>query len=208
SASKPPDLMIRGGDAIEIKKLQTKDSQIQLNSSFPKNKLHIEDSRIATEAKSAESWTEKDILYVVGNVDAKAKTVKSMWWVYGDCLIDEELDSVAECIFSNNALSKEFKKNGEVRVENLGVAGCLSLRFKAEWSLDCFANSLRGNGTPFLNVLMREEKYNSFPAQDRAEIEKLKEEGKIQIRSIAFPCSSGCMIACKQIFSAEVVSND
>lgn len=208
SASNPPDLMIRGGDAIEIKKLQTKDSQIQLNSSFPKNKLHIEDSRIAAEAKSAESWTEKDILYVVGNVDARAKTVKSMWWVYGDCLIDEELDSVAERIFLSDALSEEFKKNGEVRVENLGVAGCLSLRFKAEWNLGCLANSLCGNGTSFLNVLMREEKYNSFPTQDRAEIAKLKEEGKIQIRPIVFPCADGRMIACKQIFSAEVVAND
>lgn len=208
SASKPPDLMIRGGDAIEIKKLQTKDSQIQLNSSFPKNKLHAEDSRVAAEAKNAEPWTEKDILYVVGNVDAKAKTVKSMWWVYGDCLIDEELDSVAERIFSKDSLVEEFKKNGEVRVENLGIGGCLSFQFKAQWAFKGFADSLSRDYVPFLNVLMREEKYNSFPAQDRAEIEKLKDEGKIQIRSIVFPCSSGCMIACKQIFSAEVVSND
>ena len=208
SASKPPDLMIRGGDAIEIKKLQTRDSQIQLNSSFPKNKLHADDSRVAAEAKKAEAWTEKDILYVVGNVDSKAKTVKSMWWIYGDCLIDEKLDSVVEHICLNDALGEELKKNGEVRVANLGVVGCLSLRLKAEWSLEGFDDFLCRDNAPFLNVLMREEKYNSFPEQDRAEIERQEAEGKIQIRPIVFPFANGRKIACKQIFSTEVASND
>ena len=208
NASKPPDLMLRGGDAIEIKKLQSRDSQIQLNSSFPKNKLHANDSRIASEARNAEPWTEKDILYVVGNVDSGAKNVRSMWWVYGDCLIDEGLESATDHIFLNDADKEEFKKNGEVRVENLGLVGCLSLRLKAEWSIDISSNSLCEEHTPFLNVLMREEKYNSFPAQDRAMIEKLGEEGKIQIRSSMFSCANGHMIACKQIFSVEDSSND
>lgn len=112
-ASRPPDLMIRGGDAIEIKKLQSRDSQIQLNSSFPKNKLHADDSRLALEAKNAESWTEKDILYVVGNVDARAKDVRSMWWGYGDCLIDEDMDSILARVFSKNDMTSGLGKKTE-----------------------------------------------------------------------------------------------
>ena len=200
SASKPPDLMIRGGDAIEIKKLQTRDSQIQLNSSFPKNKLHADDSRVSAEAKKAEDWTEKDILYVVGNVDAKSKAVRSMWWIYGDCLIDECANAIANRIFSSDTIKTNFEKDGEVVIENLGVGGCLSLNLKAQWHLTGFADSLRGNHAPFLNVIMREEKYFSFSESDRLAVESLAKAGKIQIRSVVFSQASGKSLVCNQIF--------
>jgi len=35
----PPDLMLKSSDAIEIKKLESKNSAIALNSSYPKAKL-------------------------------------------------------------------------------------------------------------------------------------------------------------------------
>jgi hypothetical protein len=35
----PPDLMIRQGDAIEIKKIESPHSSLALNSSYPKAKL-------------------------------------------------------------------------------------------------------------------------------------------------------------------------
>ena len=42
----PPDMMLRSGDAIEVKKLTLEASSLQLNSSHPKDKLHNNDARI------------------------------------------------------------------------------------------------------------------------------------------------------------------
>ena len=38
----PPDLILKNSDAIEIKKLESKNSAIALNSSYPKAKLYAE----------------------------------------------------------------------------------------------------------------------------------------------------------------------
>lgn len=208
SAGKPPDLMIRGGDAIEIKKLQSRDSQIQLNSSFPKNKLHADDSRISSEAKNAERWTEKDILYIVGNVDAKSKTVRSMWWIYGDCLIDECAGSIANRIFSSDAIRTNFEKEGEILIANLGIGGSLSLSLKAQWCFKGFADSPHSNQAPFLNVVMREEKYRSFPESDRMATEGLAKEGKVEVRSVVFPRERGKSLVCKQIYAMKGGSHE
>ncbi|MBN1969897.1 MAG: NgoPII family restriction endonuclease [Candidatus Delongbacteria bacterium] len=47
----PPDLIIRDGDAFEVKKIQSFKSSIALNSSYPKNKLYDTDSRISNECR-------------------------------------------------------------------------------------------------------------------------------------------------------------
>ena len=68
NSGNPPDSMLLGGDGIEVKKIQSISSGIVLNSSSPKNKLYASDSRVATGAKTAENWTEKDIVYAIGSV--------------------------------------------------------------------------------------------------------------------------------------------
>ncbi|CAA6810140.1 MAG: Type II site-specific deoxyribonuclease() [uncultured Sulfurovum sp.] len=45
----PPDLMLKNSDAIEIKKLESKNSAIALNSSYPKAKIYA-DSPMITKA--------------------------------------------------------------------------------------------------------------------------------------------------------------
>lgn len=42
----PPDLMIKHGDAIEIKKIQTANANLVLNSSYPKDKLYANNPMI------------------------------------------------------------------------------------------------------------------------------------------------------------------
>lgn len=212
SASKPPDLMIRGGDAIEIKKLQTKDSQIQLNSSFPKNKLHIEDSRVSSEAKNAEVWTEKDILYVVGNVDAKAKTVKSMWWVYGDCFCADSsvYQSVSNKI--SDALTQieefDFSPTNELgRINGVDAQRFTDLRIRGMWLLKNPHKIFEGYA-PFdryamlqLFVLMQEKKWQSFSQEDRAAIEKLVKSGILTMTSekVANPDNPAQSLDCRLI---------
>ena len=81
-----PDAMLRGGDAIEIKKIENLTSDIALNSSHPKQKLRRDDSRVATSCKNARGdneWIERDIIYAVGYVPKNTSILKILGMVYG-----------------------------------------------------------------------------------------------------------------------------
>ena len=79
----PPDLIIKNGDAFEIKKIESNEGNIQLNSSFPKNKLYRNSKMLTIACQNCEeNWLEKDICYVIGCVNKK---LQSIWFVYGDC---------------------------------------------------------------------------------------------------------------------------
>src|SRR3989344_4074046 len=79
----PPDIMIKGGDAIEVKKIESLGSGIALNSSYPKNKLSFDNPMITTACRNAENWQEKDLIYIIGVV--KENKLKVLWFIYGDC---------------------------------------------------------------------------------------------------------------------------
>ena len=59
----PPDMMIRGGDAIEVKKIEKKGASLSLNSSYPKAKFFSNDPKIKATCRNCENWQEKDMLY-------------------------------------------------------------------------------------------------------------------------------------------------
>ena len=63
----PPDIMIRKGDAIEVKKTQSANSDLALNSSYPKSNIQSNSTMITQECKNCEEWTEKDLIYCVGH---------------------------------------------------------------------------------------------------------------------------------------------
>jgi NgoPII restriction endonuclease len=69
NANNPPDLILRYGDAIEVKKIQSLNSQIALNSSYPKSKLFANSPLIAFACRQCEEWTEKDLIYAIGVVN-------------------------------------------------------------------------------------------------------------------------------------------
>ena len=78
----PPDAIIRNGDAIEVKKVESIGG-IPLNSSYPKAKLYHDDPRISSDCRNIEggTWSERDIIYAVGSVDKDS--LKSIAFVYG-----------------------------------------------------------------------------------------------------------------------------
>jgi type-2 restriction enzyme ngoPII len=137
--SNPPDAMLKGGAAIETKKIGSRNSQLQLNSSNPKSKLYIDDSRLKKSARKAEDWNEKDFIYSIGFV--KENQLKELalidasiycadTTVYQDIFeqIKEGISSIPNIDFSP---TKELG-----RVNKIDPLGITSLRIRGMWLLE------------------------------------------------------------------------
>lgn len=87
NSNNPPDAILKGSDAIEIKKLETLGTtQLQLNSSYPKNKLYSDNNKICKACRECEKWEEKDMLYIVGHVSNHE--LKNLFFIHGDLYCD------------------------------------------------------------------------------------------------------------------------
>ena len=142
--NRPPDAMIRGGDAIEFKKVESWDStSLQLNSSFPKRSLTSDSSFISQKCRGVETWTEKDIIYAVGVV--KKSLLKRMWMVYGTDFCDDSseylnlrnpLEEVAREKVESQGYVMDLKSKEPVRVtgkiDHLDVT---RFRLRAIWEI-------------------------------------------------------------------------
>ncbi len=62
----PPDMMLKNGDAIEVKKIESRDAALALNSSYPKHTLSSSNPMISNACRAVENWTEKAIIYANG----------------------------------------------------------------------------------------------------------------------------------------------
>lgn len=186
----PPDIILKDGDAIEVKKIQSKGAAIALNSSYPKSKLHSDDSKITDACRNCEDWTTKDIIYAIGVTSDK--TLKHLWLVYGDCYaasrdiytrigrtIKEGVKEIEDIEFS------ETKELGRVnRVDPLGIT---NLRIRGMWHIDnplkVYKDYYEANETNAFSLIciMREDKFNSFNSND---IKSLSEHNDIAIKDI------------------------
>lgn len=177
----PPDIMLRGGDAIEVKKIQNKDSAIALNSSYPKHKLQSDDSKITEACKNCENWDIKDIIYAVGVTNDE--NLQHLCLVYGDCYAAsrETYSQIGKTI--KDGVTKipdiEFSKTKELgRVNRVDPLGITNLRIRGMWHID---NPLKVFGdnrevedkyTFSLTCIMRKTKYQSFSEADISDITK------------------------------------
>lgn len=181
----PPDIMIKGGDAIEVKKIESLNSGIALNSSYPKDKLYANSSMITKECRGCEKWEEKDVLYAVGVT--KAKKLKSLWFVYGDCYAADK--KIYERIRTKISMGLrelpdvEFAETNELgRVNRVDPLGITYLRIRGMWHIENPNKAFdyitsAGDGEFSVNALILKDKYNSFPLKDRKVIEKIKTKG-------------------------------
>ena len=137
--SNPPDAMLNGGDAIEVKKIETDKGEIQLNSSHPKKKLLSTSQMITETCRNAEggNWTEKDILYVIGKV--KGKMLQAMFMVYGvdyaasEAIYERLKENIKNNILEIAGAETDTKEIGRFnRIDPLGVT---SLRIRGMWIL-------------------------------------------------------------------------
>jgi NgoPII restriction endonuclease len=192
NTSNPPDLIIKEGDAFEIKKSEKLKSAIALNSSHPKNKLYSSDTRITKACRNCENetggWSEKDIVYVVGNI--VNENLKNLWFVYGDCYSasKETYEKIALAI--KNGLHElpdiEFTKTKELaKINKVDPLGITYLRVRGMWGIEnpinVYSYLIQANISNTFNLiaLIPEEKYNSFPLSDREKVES----SQLQIES-------------------------
>lgn len=177
----PPDLMIRGGDALEVKKTETLTTELQLNSSHPKAKLFSNSTLINNHCKTCEEWEVKDFIYVIGHLP-KSNYLSSLWFIHGEIYAADESvyinlkNSVSELLESSNDLS--FSPTNEIgrinavdplKITNLRVRGMWLLQppYKAFDYVHIYDKTARFQTIAILST----EKYLSYPSESRTKIE-------------------------------------
>lgn len=179
--SNPPDSMIKGGDAIEVKKIESAQGDVQLNSSHPKRKLVASSPMITDACRTAENgdWT-KDLLYVIGSV--KQNKLRYMFMVYGaDYAASEDVylrikRKIKEGVESIPGITlAETDELGRInKVDPLGIT---KLRVRGMWILQNPWKTFsyvteQSSGKEFdFCAIVNSEKYYSF--DDYKELEKL-----------------------------------
>ncbi|WP_378173953.1 NgoPII family restriction endonuclease [Aquimarina sp. SS2-1] len=178
----PPDLMIKGGDAIEVKKIQSPGTALALNSSYPKAKLYSDSPMITKACRECENWKEKDIIYAVGYTTDDS--INWLWLVYGSCYAAEKetyeriKKKIKEGIIEIGDV--EFAETKELgKVKKVDPLGITDLRIRGMWHITnpnkVFSYINDNDEADFkLRVLMPLEKYNSFPENDRKTLEGFK----------------------------------
>lgn len=181
----PPDMIIRNGDAIEVKKIEGLTSALALNSSYPKNKLYRNDSRITDSCRNCdlEPWEQKDIIYTVGVVPKGLYAAERAIYNRVADKISQSIEEIPDVEFiTTNELAK-IKK-----VDPLGIT---DLRVRGMWHIDnpikVFKNvaSIDNSHEITIHAIIPIDKYNSFPALDIQRLEALQSES-VSITNIKF----------------------
>jgi hypothetical protein len=134
----PPDAILRGGDAIEVKKIENISSQLALNSSYPKNKLYSDNPLISQSCRICERWTVKDMIYVVGVINNS--NLSSLCMIYGDDYAADRqtYERIKEVIKTGveTIPNVEFGQTNELgRVNRVDPLGITFLRVRGMWGI-------------------------------------------------------------------------
>lgn len=208
SQNNPPDIMIKGGDAIEVKKTQSGNSSLALNSSYPKADLRHTSPMITSECKSCEDWTIKDLIYCIGFTSDS--TLKSLWMVYGNIYaakheiyrrikttISKGIKEIPDVVFS------QTKELG--RVNQVDPLGITNLRIRGMWQIEnpkkVFDYLHESSDKDFeLICVIPYEKYYSFSEISRKKIESINEKGfVIEDGNVKDPNNPVSLLKCKLI---------
>jgi hypothetical protein len=205
----PPDSMIRGGDALEVKKTESANAGLALNSSYPKSTIKKDDPLIVPDFVICEEWEERDIIYCVGHTDSSR--LKSLWMVYGSIYAarHETYKRIKDTISTgvNSIPNVEFAETTELggvkRVDPLGIT---NLRIRGMWHIlnprkvfDYVHKNDKSNSFEFVCIVPL-EKYNSFPAESKTKLESISNSDfSISEVKIKNPNNPANRIDCKLI---------
>jgi hypothetical protein len=172
----PPDAIAKGGDAFEIKKLQSPRNVIALNSSPPKDRLHSNDPRITGPCRESDggNWKEKDIFYAVGWT--QGQIAKSIYFVQGTCYAADRgvYDAVANRLSGSvkSAISESGLEAGDTtelgRINRVDPLGITALRVRGMWQIE-------NPSVAFHNIapLQPNLKFQAYAIMERGKLKKL-----------------------------------
>ena len=189
----PPDIILKNGDAIEVKKVQSNSIDLQLNSSYPKEKLFANSPMINNKCKICETWNEKDIIYIVGHTDDS--NLKELWFVYGDCyaaekeIYENNKNKIINCLHSTPDI--EFAETKELgRINRVDPLGITSLRIRGMWIISqprkVFSYLPKQNISSDFKFycIMKKDKFEQFSDEDKNNLFALKDNKKFFISDI------------------------
>jgi hypothetical protein len=179
----PPDFILKAGDAVEIKKIQSKKSALALNSSYPKSMLKTSDPMITKKCKECEDWVQKDLLYIIGHLEKNK--LKYLWMVYGDCFAAESsvYEKIKKIISTgvNSINGVEFTHTNELaKIKKVDPLGITDLRVRGMWHIQNplkifeYLNCIDSDAEFQLIVIMKTDKYDSQPEEDKQSIKAVK----------------------------------
>ena len=178
----PPAIMIKGGDAIEVKKTQSANSDLALNSSYPKSTVQSNSTMITQACKVCEEWTEKDLIYWVGHTTDNS--IKSLWMVYGSIYAanHETYQIIKQKITEgiNEIPNVELAQTNELgRVNRVDPLGITNLRIRGMWQIQNPRRVFNYLHTASSNIfelvaVIPTSKYDNFPTESKTKIETLE----------------------------------
>ena len=186
-ANNPPDAMIIGGDAMEIKKHEGfSESNIALNSSPPRTILTDEDRNITNQTQNCEQrpW-KRDYLYIIGN--QKSSKLRRIMLCYGNCFVAFDniyrdfFDKIKKSISEGDIGGAKFRDSKEFgRISEIDPQDFTKLRIRSMFELknpnDIFKNEIgwQGDEDLVISAIMQKKKFDSFPEKDRDSLEDFK----------------------------------
>lgn len=217
----PPDIIIKNGDAIEVKKISSATTSIALNNSYLKAVLEKDSPMIDNACRNCEDWTVKDLIYCVGHV--QQEKLQSLWMFYGNVYSAHKntYERIKNVISHGIAEIPDvtFSPTNELgRVNNVDPLGITSLRIRGMWQIASpkkvfsylFPSQKQKSHHKFeCIVIIPLDKYNSFPLKHRNKLENIQHTGlKIVDKNVKNPNNPSKLIACKLITFNTLESNE
>ncbi len=198
----PPDCILRGGDAIEVKKIQEYKADLALNSSHPKSMLYANSPLISKACINCESWTEKEIIYITGVVNED--NLSDLAMVYGMDYAASEDAYLRVKEYIKDSISHipdvDFSETKELgRVNNVDPLGITYLRIRGMW----------GISNPFnvFQYIYTKNKNHRFNLMVIISLEKFKSfENSIELLSLSLTVPN-LKIRTKQIYDPNNKAN-
>ena len=138
--AQPPDLIIRDGDALEIK-IKEGFGQLQTNSSWPRDRLLQSDPKLNESCRKCEkNWLEKELFYVIGNRKKADPILKNIIFVHARCMFDcteKYIDLYKSIQDAVNSLNFPFTASDEIaRLNEIDILGRAGLRVRGMFIMD------------------------------------------------------------------------
>jgi len=159
----PPSAILKGSDAIDVKKVGLGTPSIKFDGAYPRSKLYSDDTDITSDCRDCELWDEKDLLYAI--CTTQGSTLNRLWFVYGDCYFasKEFYQKALKITDPLNVVKFDFLDNRGLYGNRASVLSPSSLVDKTHFN----------TADNIIDALMLKTKYESFPLSARLALENL-----------------------------------